>query len=457
LRRDNHHELKLLAIYKWRREMAFRFRRSMKIAPGVRLNIGKKGGSFTVGGRGASVNFGRKGVHSNMGIPGTGLSYRSKIAGTSSISKLKESPKTAPSAGPGKVEMNIALSLKEDGSVTFKDAEGNFLPEEYVSLTKRQNKDFITHWLEENRDEFNSDINSLINIHLETPPPDTEIKFTPAIFPNEEPTPPSKDFVIPQPIEPNLKEYNFFAKRIEIIRNLVDKKNSNLLKEYKNKLVQWESEKTSFEAILLVKQKQYLEELQQYNVAKTNFNENQEIRKVFIEEERLNNPSAMSIFLEESLQTFEWPRETLISFDIISGGTEVRIDVDLPEIEDMPEQLARVNKRELRLTYKDISETQKRKNYFIHVHSIGFRIIGEVFVSLPSVQSVVLSGYSQRTNQKTGQIVDEYLYSVQVIREKWETINFQNLGAVDIVSCFEEFNLRRKATKTGVITPIDPF
>ena len=32
--------------------MGFRFRKSIKIAPGVRLNIGKKSASISVGGRG---------------------------------------------------------------------------------------------------------------------------------------------------------------------------------------------------------------------------------------------------------------------------------------------------------------------------------------------------------------------------------------------------------------------
>lgn len=63
--------------------MSIRFRKRMKIAPGVSLNIGKTGVSTTVGGRGASVNVGKQGVHSNLGVPGTGLSTRTKIAGGS--------------------------------------------------------------------------------------------------------------------------------------------------------------------------------------------------------------------------------------------------------------------------------------------------------------------------------------------------------------------------------------
>ena len=57
--------------------MGFRFRRSVKIAPGIRLNFGKKGISTTIGPRGAKMTFGKDGVRQTVGLPGTGLSYTS--------------------------------------------------------------------------------------------------------------------------------------------------------------------------------------------------------------------------------------------------------------------------------------------------------------------------------------------------------------------------------------------
>lgn len=56
--------------------MGFRFRKSVKIIPGVRLNFSKSGVSTTLGGRGASLNIkhGRK-TKMTVGVPGTGLSY----------------------------------------------------------------------------------------------------------------------------------------------------------------------------------------------------------------------------------------------------------------------------------------------------------------------------------------------------------------------------------------------
>jgi hypothetical protein len=57
--------------------MGFRFRKSAKILPGIRLNVGKKGiNSVSVGGRGATTNIGKHDTHTTYSIPGTGISYR---------------------------------------------------------------------------------------------------------------------------------------------------------------------------------------------------------------------------------------------------------------------------------------------------------------------------------------------------------------------------------------------
>ncbi|MBV4417457.1 DUF4236 domain-containing protein [Clostridium tyrobutyricum] len=56
--------------------MGFRVRRSIKIAPGVKLNIGKKGiNSVSIGGHGFTKNIGKHGTRTTVGIPGTGISY----------------------------------------------------------------------------------------------------------------------------------------------------------------------------------------------------------------------------------------------------------------------------------------------------------------------------------------------------------------------------------------------
>jgi Protein of unknown function (DUF4236) len=55
--------------------MGFRFRRSIKLLPGIRLNFGKRGISTSIGVRGAHVTFGKTGTRTTVGLPGSGLSY----------------------------------------------------------------------------------------------------------------------------------------------------------------------------------------------------------------------------------------------------------------------------------------------------------------------------------------------------------------------------------------------
>ena len=68
--------------------MGFNFRKSFKIAPGVRLNVGKKGiSSVSVGGKGARVSVGKKGTRTTISAPGTGLSYSSYKPHKSKVQK----------------------------------------------------------------------------------------------------------------------------------------------------------------------------------------------------------------------------------------------------------------------------------------------------------------------------------------------------------------------------------
>lgn len=56
--------------------MGLRFRKSIKVAPGVKLNIGKKSVGMSVGGKGARVSASTSGRKTTtVGIPGSGVSY----------------------------------------------------------------------------------------------------------------------------------------------------------------------------------------------------------------------------------------------------------------------------------------------------------------------------------------------------------------------------------------------
>jgi len=72
--------------------MAFRFRKSVKVAPGVRVNIGKKSASVTLGGRGARVTTGTAGTTASASVPGTGIGYSSRLSTGSAARRATASP-----------------------------------------------------------------------------------------------------------------------------------------------------------------------------------------------------------------------------------------------------------------------------------------------------------------------------------------------------------------------------
>lgn len=73
--------------------MGIRFRKSMKVAPGVRMNVSKKSVGVSIGGKGARYSVSSSGrTTTSASIPGTGLSYVS----TSGSKKKQRSTSTGP-------------------------------------------------------------------------------------------------------------------------------------------------------------------------------------------------------------------------------------------------------------------------------------------------------------------------------------------------------------------------
>jgi hypothetical protein len=60
--------------------MGWRFRKSFKVIPGLRLNLSKSGLSASIGGAPVTLNIGQHGLMGTVSIPGTGISYRQHFA-----------------------------------------------------------------------------------------------------------------------------------------------------------------------------------------------------------------------------------------------------------------------------------------------------------------------------------------------------------------------------------------
>ena len=390
--------------------MALRFRRSVKLAPGIRMNFSGSGVSWTLGPRGASVGIGRRGTYLNSGMPGTGLYAREQLGSSA--------PRA--SSSPGKTTISITVSIDDDGNITFRDEKGNPLLSSVIDAAKKQQGDAIRALISEKCHEINGQIEALGEIHRYTPDCRTLMSYQTHKFPESPPAPPTP------------KRPGFFASLFKSKVAKIEADNAKASANYERARTAWQNKKAEFDATELA-------------------------NKQLIESAVSGNPAAIESVLEMSLQEIVWPRETDVSFEVLDGGSRIALDVDLPEIEDFPTKTASAPSRGYKLTVQAMSATQVQKLYMQHVHAVGFRIIGEAFALSPTIREVLLSAYSQRPDKTTGHVRDEYLYSVRVRRNDWQIIRFDNLDSLDVVEALARFEIQRTMSKTGVFKPVEPL
>lgn len=313
----------------------------------------------------------------------------------------------------------MTCGIREDGTLYFEDGAGSPMSDHLVEVAKKQNKEAILGLIQRKCDEINEQVEALGRMHHDTSDARVKPRFV------------APAYAEPEPSMPKPQALGFLDKIFKSRRQRVEAANRAADARYREAMSDWRKDKAEFERQLARRQ--------------------EVVEKLIYED-----LGAMEGFLEENLQDITWPRETDVAFDIRDDGASVMLDVDLPEVEDMPTKLAAVPARGLKLSVKDMTTTKVQRLYAEHVHGILFRLIGEVFAALPRVQTVVASGYSQRRDPATAQMRDDYLLSVRVQRPEWEGNDFAHLIAIDVVSSLARYDLRRDMLKSGMLKAITP-
>lgn len=412
--------------------MGFRFRKRVKILPGVRVNIGLNGASLSIGPRGASVSIGKNGTYLNTSIPGTGISFRNKISGNSKQQNrlLAQQLKELEKQDTEHTTHSIVLDLKEDGTITYKDSNGDELPKAMINIAWKQNADVIQNWLKNEATKIN-DMDMITSIHCDMPYPNSEPDIETVMFEEVAPEAPKKQEV---------EKLSFFKKIFSAAAKQqyqIDLQNAE--DKYTSDLEQWK------------------QSLDDYEHRKKEHEQHQkDIINSFSDLIR-NDTETMTTYLEKVYNGLNWPRETIISYDIFTDHKTIYIDIDLPEVEDIPQKTATIAATGKKLNIKQKTEKQLRLDYAIHVHAIALRVAAYTFATLPNLDLVILSGYSQRLDKSTGQTNDEYLYSVKFRRDEMLKINYDNLEELDTIESFQNFEHLRNMTVTGIFKKIEPY
>ncbi len=195
--------------------MGFRFRRSFRIAPGVRLNVSRSGFSTTAGVRGASVTLGPRGIAGNVGIPGTGLSCRTQLVPPGGLRG-----RSAVKAGPSEVSVMLA----DDGRVEFADSSGNRFPEPVRRRIVQGHASELRDLLEKRADEVEGTIREVVEIHRKTPDPTPDLRF------------PAATFSEPAPEKPRVRVRGLLGRLSSARRNWIEQQNSSATSAYEGEL-----------------------------------------------------------------------------------------------------------------------------------------------------------------------------------------------------------------------------
>lgn len=441
--------------------MAFRFRNSIRLAPGIRLNLGKRGVSLSAGVKGASVTLGKNGLWGNVGAPGTGLSYRTRLSGSPAHQRRVKRERQRHTQQNDAQKTNeftaFKASLDEKGQVSLCDQNNQPLSSSQRKLVWSDYADKMETWLLAQMDKINGEMDLLLDIHQDIVPPESAIPQYEAVLFDE-----------PAPIKPTLSAYPEPPTKPELKLRFWDKlipgRKRHLLDHQEQALHQWESAMKVWRHACADIDASYQQRLQHYEVelsawqtASATHAKEQEQRAARFVEGLKNDEQLIAEILTAELDALDWPRETLVDFDIDTAKKRIYLDVDLPEIEDMPKRNAEWGAHKRRLLIKDKSSRQLREEYARHIHGIILRLAGVVLAVVPDIEQVVISGYSQRLDTATGHTNDDYLVSVAIDKSKFAELNFAQLDCIDPIAAIEQFSLIRNMTKTGIFRPIVPI
>ncbi|MBB3232061.1 DUF4236 domain-containing protein [Halomonas stenophila] len=408
--------------------MALRFRKRIKLAPGLSLNLTKSGIGASVGPRGAKIRISKRGVHAHAGIPGTGLSYRTRLDIPSGRKHSRRSSGGTP--GPAKRleellkdggDIPVIVEVDDSGLIDIRDGAGGSFDDAELRVLKRHMGDSLRELVQAECERLNADLERLSRVHLETRPPLDQPRFQRRAFRTPEPRP-----------EPQLRKSVFARFLWPPAGRAIDAENQARDMRYQEAVDSWLSNKQVFEQHEMRRQKRDTDWVR-------------------------HDLDAMGEVLEDYLGETPWPRETAISFDLGDNAATVAIDIELPREEAFPDSEWSMLASQLKVSRKAVPARRRRQLYRDYAHGVAMRVLGEVFHRLPSVKVAMLSAYTDMLDKATGNHEETYRYSVLVPKPAWQAINFAALDQVDPVQVLEAFELRRKMTKTGLFKPITPF
>ena len=134
----------------------------------------------------------------------------------------------------------------------------------------------------------------------------------------------------------------------------------------------------------------------------------------------------------------ELPMEYFVDYTYEEEKGKVMIDLDLPEIEDLPDRkivLTPTGKKSIRMK----GQTDLRSDYAHCVFGLAMYVAHLVFNVSLKVQEIEISGYTQRKEVNSAVATDQYLFVVSFTRDLFSQIDFSRLSALQVMDFFQHY------------------
>jgi len=419
-----------------------RFSKRVKLGKGLNMNLSKSGAGLSIGGRGASLSFGKNGLYLNTGIPGTGISHRQKIGGSSRRSATRNTVK---------VQIKFYIEMDDENNPMIKWGVDNKFPNGMITkkgeiikdeslLRQIKRSDVYKKLLKEAAEEKATSINN------ETEIPVYAFKKSSKVV-----------------------ELNELQKELEKIKSPLYR--NNLYEEIKPqeeryKLKLENEAKNTINSILFWTNKKKRQEY-----CELNFNKifpqalkewKEKCNAIDVDLDEISTQLELSIngdenyintSIQRALENIELPVEISADFEYIKNRNLVKIDLDLPEIEDLPTQVASVTARN-KISIKKKTHKRLKEEYARCVTGLAFYISANIFNISPTIDVVQISGYTQRLSKKSGHVEDQYVYSIIMDRSSFKKLN---ITKIDPLEAFENFDHKMTRTASFELKTITPY
>ena len=163
-----------------------------------------------------------------------------------------------------------------------------------------------------------------------------------------------------------------------------------------------------------------------------------------------DDPETIMRGIDECIDAMTLPVEIAVSYEL--RGSELWVDLDLPELEDLPDK-EYVTLASGALKQRSRTQEALRSDYAKCVYGVSIFVAASLFDSSPGIERIVVSGRTQRRDRE-GRICDEYIISVKYTRPAFEATD---LTSIDPEAFFLSFENRCLTTKTKLFKAIRPF